>query len=160
MTTATRIDLGNPLGYRCPPNGAGADVIAETDLNRFLAYGFVASYAYAAADPKTAVEYDGVYWLRQNFLDAVRLAVEHYGDLKPGERYTGEQPDNTVELGGDRLGWCFEARATDCLIITLEDGYDGKSVFLHLDAIADSGHVEQALHAAAVINEQLLHQEA
>lgn len=87
------------------PNGCGPDYAIEHDLDRFIAFGFLASYnnLFGPGTESMHPQPNDLHWLRRNFLEAVNFAAEWLEKCKPplASLYHGDQPDSGVSFPVD-----------------------------------------------------------
>jgi len=76
-----QLPFENPMLYYCSPQGATPDYVPSTDINAFLAYGFLVCNV---AEEDTSCTYTPAdCWdAREQFLNTVQNAIEHYDDFE------------------------------------------------------------------------------
>lgn len=155
MRTQSKLNIVNPLGYYCPPNGAGPDYILETDLRRFFAFGLLQSWRWLEHAPGFKPE--DSYWMREDFLRLMSVLIDAAAD----PTWSGEIDDHNSQgqTGeGDAsiyYHWQLFRRAKDCYIIDLQAwgdalvGYDPLSVFMARRLLANKHRRNKAIRLLA-----------
>lgn len=150
-----------PMSFYVPPNGAGADYIAETNFRGFVAYGFRACWLGSGGDdPDTdcnlprPVTRDDVRHLRGSFLSYLERTIAMlWADEveKDGETIdfgnNGESVEFSEENDNDliRADWNVTPQADALMMELYVTGCDPSVVWMSYDAIKDRANVLEVL---------------
>lgn len=153
-----------PISFYVPPNGAGADYIAETNFRGFVAYGFRACWLGSGSDDPDAdcnlprpVTRSDVRHLRGSFLSYLErtIAMLWSGDLEKDATMidfgnNGESVEFNEENANElmRADW-YVTPQDDALMMSLElTGCDASTLWMSYDAIKDRRNVLAVLREA------------
>ena len=166
----------NPMGFYCPPNGAAADVISETDFERFVAYGLLRCYADLGENSFSEhekVDDEHIRELREAFLAVVEgtLLFLWEGEFEIGQTnfdadMLGDGTSTTVGNSdeGDEVECMFQwtpFRIDEdqiifemyCNVLAGEgNGGDPTTLFLDMEAVQDRAKVREIIRKARDLN--------
>lgn len=177
MMTTTAIER-NPMGFYCPPNGAAADVISETDFERFIAYGMCVCWLhderYLPNDWQTFTP-EVIQEIRDNFLNIVEGTLQFLwlGEFEVGqenfdsdmfgdgcETIVSDHEDEEQSTREFLIRWMPFRIDDDCIIFDMDGAIlkgegmwgDPNTLFLDMEAVQDKQLVRDTLRKAHEIN--------